>query len=258
MINLEDSEFRISMQYLLLYFLLFQTTKADKDIIPVFLTDDNGAMAHFKVDGNPFAKISTSYFADIIHDVIKRSEVVIIFVEEWFSVEDISLKDKLGTPYHHLHQGLLENKVKYFPGVIEPYKLLNQIFQPQQFNVFYLSSGTKLQMFDGHFKYFYIFFQDGHNETRAEVLRRHDLIMREVYFVVRQLAPGPVVAFYTGKTNPVEVRRAEFVPISPLSVVKDPGVMVVTDGGLFRFVGSFFNCNYFTWRRGARGNQSSK
>lgn len=224
---------------LLVYVFLFQTAIADKDIIPVFLVDDSGVMDHLTVDPNPFAKVSTAYFADIIHDTIKRSEVVIIFVEDQFSVEDISLKDKLGTPYHHLHQGLLENKVKFFPGVIEPYKLLNQIFQPQQFNVFYLSSGTKLQMFDGHFKYFYIFFQDGKNETRGEILRRHDLIMREVYFVVKQLAQGAIVAFYTGKMNPVEVQKKGFVPITPIAVTRDPGVMVVTDGGLFRFVGEF-------------------
>ncbi|XP_028161783.1 uncharacterized protein LOC114353857 [Ostrinia furnacalis] len=227
------------MRSIFIFLLAFQCANADKDIIPVFLMDYGGVMSHLTVEANPFSKISTAYFADIIHDAIKRSEVVIIFVEDQFSVEDITIKDKLGTPYHHLHQDMLENKVKFFPGVIEPFKLLNQIFQPQQFNVFYLNSGTKLQMFDGHFKYFYIFFQDGKNETRAEVLRRHDLIMREVYFVVRQLAPGAVVAFYTGKMNPVEVEKIEFVPISPIAVTRDPGVMVVTDGALFRFVGVY-------------------
>ncbi|KAL0852964.1 hypothetical protein ABMA27_012753 [Loxostege sticticalis] len=227
------------MRFLILLILSFQYGRADKNIVPVFLIDNSRVMPYITNQANPFAKISSAFFTEIIHYSIKRSAVVIIFVEETFSVEDVSIKDKLGTPYHHLQQGLSENKVTYLPAVMDPFKMLNSIFQPQQFNVFYLSSATKLQMFDGHFKYYYIYFQDGKNGTRAEILRKHDLIMRQVYFVVRQLAPGPVVAFYTGKMNPVEIDKVAFVPISPRSLPVDPGVFVATDGALFRLVGVF-------------------
>ncbi|XP_031766347.1 uncharacterized protein LOC113510059 [Galleria mellonella] len=224
---------------LLIYLIIFISAElnlAHRDTIPVFLIDYERVMDRLFIDTNPFTKTSTTYFADIVHDAIKLSEIVIIFAEELFCAEDVSTKDKLGTPYHHLGKGLQENKVKYIPNVVEPFKLLNQIFRPQHNNVFYFSSGTKQQMFDGHFKYFYIFFQDGANETRAETLRRHDLIIREVYFVVRQLALGPVVAFYTGKTNPVVVEKIDYSPFRPSPTRANLGVNIETDGALFRFI----------------------
>ncbi|RVE43046.1 hypothetical protein evm_012317 [Chilo suppressalis] len=217
----------------------FQPVLCDRDIIPVFLIDHSSVLDDVNIEPNPFSKISTAFFADIVHGVIKKSEVVIVFVEDQLSVEDISTKDALGTPYRNLQVGLIEKKVKYLPKVIDPYKLLNQVFQPHQFNVFHLSSGMNLKMLEGKFKHLYIFFRDGKNETRAEVLRRHDLIMREVYTVMKQLVNGPVFAFYTGKMNPVQREKVEFVPIAPLEETKFPGVMVVTDGALYRFVGVF-------------------
>ncbi|CAG9789681.1 unnamed protein product [Diatraea saccharalis] len=222
---------------ILLSSLSFQTVVSDKDIIPVFLIDESGVMDDLYIEPNPFFKISTAFFADVIHDVIKKAEVVIIFVEDQFSTEDISTKDSLGTPYRNMQEGLIEKKVKYFPKVIEPYKLLNQMFQPHQSNVFYVSSGMDLIMLEKRLRHLYIFFRDGKNETRAEVLRRHDLIMREVYMVMRDTVDGPVVAFYTGKMNPVLIDKLDFVPIAPIPDSKFPGVTVVTDGALFRFVG---------------------
>lgn len=215
---------------------LIQTGLAIKDGLPVILMDSGDVMSHLNIQANPFAKMSAPFFADIIHDVIKRSECVIIFVEDNLCSEDISLKDKLGSPYHHLHQGLLKKQVKYIPAVAEPYKILTQIFRPQQFNVFYLSSGVKLQLLDT-FKYLYVYFQDGSNETRAQSLRKHDIIMQEVYFTVRQLKPGPVVAFYTGKVNPIAVEKLEFIPIQPRSAPKDMTIMLISEGALFRFSG---------------------
>ncbi|XP_075989253.1 uncharacterized protein LOC142985141 [Anticarsia gemmatalis] len=219
--------------YYMLTLFIFQTA-ADKNTLPVFMIDQEQAMVHLNLGPNPFEKMSTSKFADIIHDAIRHSAGVIIFVEEHFSVEDISLKDKRGSPYQYLRQNIREKKAKYFPAVIDPYRLLTQIFQPQQYNVFHLRSRTKLELMDS-FKYIYIYFQDGMNETRIDVLRRHDLIIREVSHLVRQMKTGPIVAFYTGKVNPVEVEKLRFVPIKPIPLPKDLGVMVVSSGALFRF-----------------------
>lgn len=215
---------------------LFLRTAADKNTLPVFMIDQDQTMLHITSDPNPFNKISTSRFANIIQESIKRCSGIIIFVEEYFSVEDISLKDKNGSPYVNLRHSVQDNKAKYFPAVIEPYKLLSQLFPEHKYNVFYLKSRTKLELMDS-FKYIYIYFQDGLNETRANVLRRHDLIIREVCFVVSQLKHAPVIAFYTGKTNPVKTEKLHFVPIKPNPVPKDLGVMVVSSGGLFRFSG---------------------
>lgn len=223
------------LSYLLLFSLL-QTSFANKDSVPVFLIDSENVMSHLNIQANPFAKMSASFFADMVHDAIKRSECVIIFVENKLCSEDISLKDKLGSPYHSLHQELLDKKIEYIPSVTDPYKILTQIFPPLQYNVFYLSLGVKLELFDNS-KYLYIYFQDGVNETRVQSLRKHDIIMQEVYFTVRQLKSGPIVAFYTGKVNPIAVEKVEFIPIKPKDAPRDLGIMVISEGALFRFSG---------------------
>ncbi|KAG6459171.1 uncharacterized protein LOC115449314 [Manduca sexta] len=221
-----------------IFLLFFQTIAGENDIVPTFLLDYEEVMKHLTVNPNPFNKISSGAFVNIIHDAIKRSEAVVIFVEDTFCFEDLSVKDKLGTPYYYLRRGLLDKKVKYFPSVISPYDTLKQVLQPQQLNLFYLSPGTKLHLTE-RFKYLYIYFKDGMNETRAQALRRHDAFIREVYFTVRQLKPGPIVAFYTGKINPVVVERPRFVPIRPSPLPRDDEVMVASEGALFRFSGVF-------------------
>ncbi|XP_047039157.1 uncharacterized protein LOC124644026 [Helicoverpa zea] len=223
---------------LITFFSVLQTSFADKNTVPVFMLDFNRAMSHVQIDPNPFTKVSAASLAHIVHDSIKRSDGMVIFVEDTFCTEDISTKDKYGTPYIHLRAALLDKKVKYFPSVIDPFKILNNIFKPQQHNIFYLSSQTKLQITDT-FDHIYIFFQDGVNETRSQILRRHDSIIREVMFVVRQLKRGPVVAFYTGKMNPVVVKKIEQEKKPQALSSMKKGVMVVSSIGLFRLHGVY-------------------
>ncbi|KAJ0169982.1 hypothetical protein K1T71_014588 [Dendrolimus kikuchii] len=222
------------VQLILFLIISIQTVTADKEVVPAFLIDDDQVMKDLKYDANPFNKMSSTDFGDIVHEIIKRSEGVIMFIENMFCTEDLSSKDKLGTPFFHLRQGLLNKSVKYFPAVTEPYSILNQIFQPQPFTVFFLNIGTKLELPD-KFKYIYVFFEDGKNESRTQALRRHDLIIKQVYFVIRQLKAGPIVAFYTGKYNPVVVEKLSFVEIEPIAKPLDQSVFIRSAGAIFKF-----------------------
>ncbi|XP_038221006.1 uncharacterized protein LOC119838932 [Zerene cesonia] len=210
------------------------------DSVPVFIMDFESVLPHVIVDPNPFYKVDSIVFFDIIHEALKNGRIVLMFIEEKFSVEDISIKDTHGSPFFNLRQGLIDGKVKYFPSVAEPYKMLKQVFQHERHNVFYLrSTSSKIQIHKDRYKHYYIYFMDSSNETRAEALRRHDLIMREVYFVIRRMATGPIVAFYTGKTNPIVVEKINFLSMKPSVDKRAPGVTITSTGGLFRLIGVY-------------------
>lgn len=221
-----------------IFLLLIASSAAERDSTPVFMLDYEMVLSHIHIDSNPFTEMKSSDFSKIIDEAVKRSKVVILFIEELFCFEDVSFKDRQGTPFYHLSQGLRENKVKFLPAVSQPYKILKQYFKPEHYNTFYLSdSSTKLKIYDGRYKYFYIFFKDNIGEPKAIALRRHDLLMREVYFVVRQIASSPVVAFYTGKMNPIIVEKLNFVPVEPQRIRRPPGVTITSSGALFKFSG---------------------
>lgn len=181
--------------------------------VPVFVLDYDQVMTSVQIEPNPFAKLTSDHFGKIVQDSAKYK--VIIFIEETFSVEDISTKDKTGTVYKHLRGNLLADKsrVKYLPSVIQPYQTLKKIFPENENNVFYVAQRTKLQL-KFNFKHLYMYFQDAVNETKSDVLRRHDHIMKEILNAVRQLNSGPIVAYYTGKWNPVSVKKVESPGVS--------------------------------------------
>ncbi|XP_045782009.1 uncharacterized protein LOC123878751 [Maniola jurtina] len=217
--------------------LSLQVSVAERDMIPVFVIDYEKVLTELLNEANPFMKMKSTEFSKIIEQAIERAKVVILFVEETFCTEDISIKDKKGSPFYHLGQALKENRVKYLPTVSQAFKTLKSHLQPLASYAFYLSdSNSKLQIYDQKLRHFYIYFKDRENETRVSALRRHDLLMKEVYFVVREIAAGPVVAFYTGKVNPVVVERLTFVPIETPKVRLHPGVTISSAGALFRFI----------------------
>ncbi|CAK1587602.1 unnamed protein product [Parnassius mnemosyne] len=220
--------------------LILGSCKGDHGVVPVFLLDYGGVMNHLKIEPNPFSKITTTFFTDVVQDVIKNSNIAIIFIENTFSPEDISTKDNKGTVFSHLRDGVLHNQIKYFPAVIEPYKTLRQTFQLHDLNIFYISdTNMKIKMYDTNYKHYYVYFVDGLNETRTDVLKRHDKIIKEVYSAVQQLTSGPVVAFYTGKTNPIKIQSLKITPLRRPSTSPNPGVTIESRGALFRFIGVY-------------------
>lgn len=175
----------------LILVLCLHKSAANRFSMPVLVVDSEKILEGINIPENPFHKMSTMTFSDILRNAVQRSERIIIFIEDHFSLEDISSKDQQGTPYHYLHQGVFDRKTIYIPSVVEPFRTIKQKFPPQTSNVFYITN--TLQSFDSNFKYYYIFFQDqGFNETRVEKLRRHDKIMRTVCLTMRQLAPGKI------------------------------------------------------------------
>ncbi|KAI8427065.1 hypothetical protein MSG28_014704 [Choristoneura fumiferana] len=220
----------------LIFVFCLHKSAANRFSMPVLVVDGEHVLYGINVPENPFHKMSPMTFSEILRNAIQRSERILLFIEDHFSVEDVSTKDKLGTPYYYLHQGVFDHKAMYIPSVVEPFRTIKHMFPPQESNVFYLSN--TLKSFDSNFKYYYIFFQDqGFNETRVEKLRRHDKIMRTVCLTVRQLSPGPVVAFYTGKANPMlQMGNIAYFPqqLPPVAPPPPVNLMIVTDGALFR------------------------
>ncbi|XP_073963764.1 uncharacterized protein [Choristoneura fumiferana] len=225
----------------LIFVFCLHKSAANRFSMPVLVVDGEHVLYGINVPENPFHKMSPMTFSEILRNAIQRSERILLFIEDHFSVEDVSTKDKLGTPYYYLHQGVFDHKAMYIPSVVEPFRTIKHMFPPQESNVFYLSN--TLKSFDSNFKYYYIFFQDqGFNETRVEKLRRHDKIMRTVCLTVRQLSPGPVVAFYTGKANPMlQMGNIAYFPqqLPPVAPPPPVNLMIVTDGALFRLSGVY-------------------
>ncbi|KAJ8703966.1 hypothetical protein PYW07_013260 [Mythimna separata] len=185
--------------------------------------------------------MSTSKFSEIIHDSARRSTGIIIFVENKFSVEDISTKDvATGTPYKNLHAALLANRatLKYFPNVIEPFNALVKLFPKTQSNVHYLAQNSKLRLKD-NFKHLYILFRDDASESKFDILRRHDTVIKEVMSAARRLKAGPVIAYYTGRHNPVYVPKVEFVKNLPNVMSRSSGVFLSSPWALLRVFGIF-------------------
>ncbi|CAH2100559.1 unnamed protein product [Euphydryas editha] len=225
------------MSTLAIFFLILQSSFAERDTAPVFILDHEKLIPRISTELNPFKILKTSEFTKIINEAVTRGKVIILFIEESFCIEDISVKDKHGSPFYQMSQRLKEKRVKFLPAVIQPYKTLKSRFPPENTNEFYLSdTGTKIKVYDGKSKYFYIYFKDSLNETRANALRRHDLLIHEIYFEVRQIAGSSIVAFYTGKTNPILAEKMNFLPVKTQKITRQPGVIITTTNAIFRFI----------------------
>lgn len=173
------SKMWISFSILLL--LSVQSSLAERDMTPVFVLDFDRVLTELPSEASAFMKMKSSDFSAIIEQAIKKTKVVILFVEESFCSEDISSKDSRGTPFYHLEQALTERKVKYLPSVSQAFKTLKSHLQPLPSYVFYLSdSSSKMRIYDKKLRHFYIYFNDKADETRVAALRRHDLLIKEV------------------------------------------------------------------------------
>lgn len=204
--------------------------------LPVFLLDQDNVMSMTTVP-SPFEKISPDFSSDLVDHAIKRTQCVVIFVEESLCTEDLSTKDNMGTPFYNLEKGIQDEKVIYMPAVNEPYTLLQEVFKPVENNIVHIGSGEKLNLQDHH-QYLYVFFEDDPKWGRLERLRKHDLLMKEVYFSVRMLKGGPILGFYTGKRNPIPVEQLRYSPRFG-GKPKERGVLVATPEALFRLSGEY-------------------
>lgn len=205
---------------------------------PVFIIDYDHVHSHSSgLASNPLSALGESFLQAVVDKSRENASVVVLFVEDHLATEDLSKKDRRGTPYYYLQRSLAENNAYYFPAVVNPFKVLSEMLPSQQFNVLRLQNANmKLQGFAGH-KYLYVYFEDGQNETRSTALRRHDIIMREVYVILRQLVPGPVVAIYTGRSNPTITHGLKSSP-SKFDIAKKTTVLKInTDTARYKFGG---------------------
>ncbi|XP_063631824.1 uncharacterized protein LOC134803051 [Cydia splendana] len=207
--------------------------------VPVILIDPQAVLRQ-DISKNPFKDMSSDHFASLALDAIHKGDGVLIFVEEKLSVEDIASKDKLGNPYRHIQKTFVEDKAKYIPRVIEPFRTLEKVLPPRRDNV--MIAATYLRLND-RLNYQYIYFEGGKvNETRVQTLRRHDDFIKDAYLNFCLKRKGPVIAFYTGKSNPMLDPDRRYKPPSP-SKLDSPSdtVMLVTDQALIR-LSVFYTC----------------
>ncbi|XP_061725586.1 uncharacterized protein LOC133531396 [Cydia pomonella] len=160
--------------------------------MPVILIDPQTVL-NPDISNNPFDVMSSENFASIALDAIHKGDSVLIFVEEKFSVEDIASKDKLGNPYSYIHKNFLEDKAKYMPRVVEPFKTLQRILPLKRDNVM----NTATMNFDDRYKYHYIHFEEGKDkETRVQTLRRHDDYIKNAFMYCRSKHKGMFFEFF--------------------------------------------------------------
>ncbi|XP_063371653.1 uncharacterized protein LOC134659875 [Cydia amplana] len=200
--------------------------------MPVILLDPQAVLSPY-ISKNPFDEMSSEKFSFIALDAIHKGDGVLIFVEEEFSVEDVASRDMHGTPYCYIHNSFLENKAKYMPRVVEPFKTLLKVLPVKRDNVMNAAS----MRFDDRSNYHYIHFADGKyvNETRVQMLRRHDDSIKNTYMNFRAKHKGPIIAFYTGKSNPMLDIDRRYKRPSPSKHHTPPDtIMLVTDHALIR------------------------
>ncbi|GBP33066.1 V-type proton ATPase subunit S1 [Eumeta japonica] len=214
--------------------LINSPTKAQSGV-PVFIIDYENQLSDLKIAANPFDEMKSTKFVDLVHLIIKKSERVVIFVENKLSAEDISFKDALGTPYVHLSKHLDKKKLVYIPSVHQPHKILKRIFQPQQYNVLYLRFVKNPDISD-NYRYYYVHFEDVFNETRTEKLRRHDEIMQDVYEYISTKIGRGVLAIYTALENPIVAERFRGRSLHR-GVHGDSGTTMSSEGGLIHLRG---------------------
>ncbi|XP_053604964.1 uncharacterized protein LOC128672081 [Plodia interpunctella] len=208
-----------------------------KDTLPLFILDYDNNLGELMVDTNPFATISSAIFGEIVEDAVKHCSVIIIFVEDQFCTEDVSGKDKLGTPYVNLRTALLQNKVKYLPNVVNPLSVLFRFMPPAESNAFVLRSGEPIQIPEG-LPFYYIYFND-YDGSRVETLRRHDVIMHDIFEETRIIS-STALGIYTGRHNPIVLAKYGRGGQSTLKnqmYMPQRGVYLASEGALFHFVG---------------------
>lgn len=225
------------MWILQFFFCLFSSSSATLQTVPVFLLDFDRTITTIINEPNPFAKMPAEEFEDIIRLTIEKNKVVLIFTEDSLCMEDVTIKDYLGTPFSFIRNALKDGNARFIPAVKQPYKTLKKMLPQFEQNTFYLSisSNHRFRIYDGRYKHLYVNFKDRFNQSRANLFKVHDVIMKAVYNLVRQASPGPVAAFYTGKINPITIKKMNVKKIHKEK--KNVDVTVSSEKAMFRLMG---------------------
>ncbi|KAJ8703965.1 hypothetical protein PYW07_013259 [Mythimna separata] len=158
--------------------------------VPVYLWGDS---LKSSIKSNPLTTYTCDEFGAVLKQVLVEEPVtVVVFTEETLSVEDFSLKNEDGeTSFPYLHENLGE--AIYMPTVKDALATLNRTAGPDAVNIF---SEDPVPV---GARFVFINLNDAReDESRADMLRRHDAYMQETIAKMQEMQEDlNIVAVYT-------------------------------------------------------------
>ncbi|KAG7298376.1 hypothetical protein JYU34_017993 [Plutella xylostella] len=162
--------------------------------VPVLMFGD---VASTQEESLPLSKVSFTEFNTILKHTLVNDPFTVIFIEETLSVEDFSLKNSEGeTSFPFLHSNI--GKAVYLPSTTSPLRALNKLADPEKVDHVKLTeNGLSAEIEPESGKFLFINLKDAkEGETRAELLRRHNDFIEELFGKLKKRYPE-VVAVYT-------------------------------------------------------------
>ncbi|XP_013139302.1 PREDICTED: uncharacterized protein LOC106103932 [Papilio polytes] len=166
--------------------------------VPVFLWGD---LSKTSLKSNPLAAVSEKEFEDVLKEELSGDPFTVIFIEETLSVEDFSSKTLDGeVPLKYLRSNLGDSY--YLPSVSNALEALNSFADVEKENHVKLTeNGLSAEIEPEGGKFLFIELKDANEkDTRAELLRRHNDVMEDMFAKLHNRYEK-VVAIYTAR-NP--------------------------------------------------------
>lgn len=182
------------MIYSRLILLLILSVSCYANNVPVFLWGD---LAKKFQEGNPFNTITTPEFKTIVNQELTDGQLLVTFVEETLSIEDLSRKNEDGeTAFPYLQEHI--KRSLYFPSVQNPMEALNELASGEKAKHLKLTeNGLSAGIENIEGGELIIKLEDGsEGESRFDLLQRHNDFMEMTVNTLKKRF-GAVVACYT-------------------------------------------------------------
>ncbi|XP_023939784.1 V-type proton ATPase subunit S1 [Bicyclus anynana] len=165
--------------------------------VPVFIWGDLKTSSK----ANPLSRVTEPEFNGLLKKQLAGDPFTVVFIDKTLSVEDFSIKDDEGeSVFPYLHS--LISGATYLPAVDDPLPVLNRLADPENVRrVKVTENGLSAEIESDSGKMLFIQLKDAKaDESRADLLRRHNDLMENMYNkLVEQYKD--VVAIYTAE-NP--------------------------------------------------------
>ncbi|XP_013193833.2 V-type proton ATPase subunit S1 [Amyelois transitella] len=162
--------------------------------VPVFLWGD---LPRTSLKANPLITVDPEEFGHIVTEELKAEPFTVVFIEETLSVEDFSRKDADGkTLFPFLRSHLRESY--YLPSVQNALRVLNKVGDTDNVDHVKLTdTGLSADLEATKGKFLFINLKDAREgESRADMLKRHNDFMKEVYQKLQERFPS-IIGVYT-------------------------------------------------------------
>lgn len=162
--------------------------------VPVYIWGD---LPTTGIKSNPLSKVSADGFRTLLKQELTSDPLAVVFIEETLSVEDFSRKNAEGeTSFPYLHANIGDSV--YIPSVENALRVLNKIADPEKVDHVKLTDeGLSADINPESGNFLFVNLKDAREgESRAELLRRHNDFMEDMFSKLRERYDS-VVAIYT-------------------------------------------------------------